>query len=133
MVYGEGIGGFLKGAAKMAGKGLMGAVKTAASGVKNLGNYLHGGENTNLFAPVTGAAKMGGNLVKGAVGAGAGILGILALPAMGTIWAFSKLLKMLTNVVKEDQEAIRKKLPNSILPKKIANDKSATVEKTIWK
>jgi hypothetical protein len=129
VVYGEGIGSFLKGAAKMAGKGLLGVTKGVASGIKNAGNWLQGGQNANLFSPLVGAAKIGANAIK----AGAGVLGLIAGPAMGALWGISKMIKGLPKVIKEDQQAIRKKIPNSILPKKIANDKSATVEKTIWK
>ncbi len=129
VVYGEGIGGFLKGAASMAGKGIWGGIKAVGSGIKNAGNYLKGGQNVNLFAPVAGAAKPAAMMAGGAAGlAGGALAGILK-----GAWMGAKAIINASNIVKEDVDKVRKALPNSVLPKNLQKDSNINLDNTVWK
>ena len=140
VIYGEGVGSFLKnaakgagyvmkGAGKMAGQGLLGAVKTAASGVKNAGKWLNGGSNVSLLDPLKGAASIGKDVIK----AGIGVAGLLSGPIAGILYGVSKAIYDPSKLVKEDVPAIRKMLPNAVLHRQLVQNKNIVLDGTIWK
>ena len=133
VVYGEGIGGFLKGAAKMAGKGLWGAAKTAASGVKNAGKWLQGGSNVSLLDPLKGGLSMAKDVVKAGVGVAGLGLGALIGGPIAAIVGICKLIKNPSMLVNEDIPSIKKTLPNAVLHRQLHNNENIILDGTIWK
>lgn len=124
VVYGEGLGSFFKGAANMAGKGIVGAAKTAWNGIKNAGDYLQGGANANIFSPLVGGLKMSGDAIK----AGLGTLGMVVTPLVGVC----KLIMNKNKIVKEDINLIKTKLPHSVLHRNLKQNKNVILTDTIW-
>lgn len=141
VVYGEGIGGFLKGAASMAGKGLWnttkGVVKTGASAIKNAGDILQGKEGA--FDGVKAGLKQG---IGGAIGTVGGAIGLAAALGVGGMYSLYKgangarklikaawaarIIAQSKKILENDTKQIRTKLNGLSFHKNFAND--ATID-----
>ena len=156
----SGAKGLAKGAAGALGgaaKGITGALGKIGSGLANSANWLKGGDNVSLLAPVKGAVSVGKDLVNGAAGAvgdvakgawdatkgvASGAKGLVA-GAAGAVAALggAAVVKAISNAAKKlaqseavgkiDQDHIRKQLTSLNWIEKYANDENYVTENTM--
>ena len=156
----SGAKGLAKGAAGAVSgvaKGVTGALGKVGSGLANSANWLKGGDNVSLLAPVKGAVSVGKDLVNGAAGAvgdvakgawdatkgvASGAKGLVA-GAAGAVAALggAAVVKAISNAAKKlaqseavgkiDQDHIRKQLTSLNWIEKYAKDENYVTENTM--